>query len=109
MNEMHSVILIAVIAAVTMILRFLPFLIFSGKREAPKYVMFLGDKLPYAIIGMLIIYCLRSVSFGAVSGWLPSFLSIIVVAALHVWKRNTLLSIIGGTFVYMFLVQAVFV
>lgn len=109
MNDMHSVILIAVIAAVTMLLRFLPFFIFSGRREAPKYIMFLGDKLPYAIIGMLIIYCLRSVSFGAVSDWLPSFLSILVVAVLHVWRRNTLLSIIGGTFVYMFLVQAIFV
>lgn len=109
MNDIHSVVLIAVIAAVTIILRFLPFVIFNGKREVPKYIIFLGDKLPYAIIGMLIIYCLREVSFGAVSDWLPSFISIIIVVILHIWKRNTLLSIIGGTFVYMFLVQAVYV
>lgn len=107
MNDAHSMALIAVIAAVTLILRFLPFVIFSGKREVPKYILFLGDRLPYAIMGMLIVYCLRNVSFAAVSDWLPSFLSIIVVVILHVWRRNTLLSIIGGTFVYMFLIQAV--
>lgn len=109
MNNVHSVILIAVIAAATVMLRFLPFVIFNGKREVPRYIMFLGDKLPYAVIGMLIVYCLRNVRFGAASDWLPSFLSVIIVAVLHIWKRNTLLSIVGGTLVYMFLVQAVFV
>lgn len=109
MNELHSVVLITVIAAVTMALRFLPFLVFNGKREVPEYIMFLGDKLPYAIIGMLIIYCMREVGFGVVSDWLPSFLSIFIVVILHIWKRNTLLSIIGGTFVYMFFVQIVFI
>ncbi len=109
MSDAHAVILIVVIAAVTMLLRFLPFFVFSGTRRAPKYVMFLGDKLPYAIIGMLIVYCLRNVSFGALAGWLPSLISVLVVVGLHVWRRNTLLSIIGGTIVYMFLVQAVFI
>ena len=108
MNEKHSAVLIAVIAAVTVLLRFLPFLIFGGKRKVPKYILFLGEKLPFAVIGMLIIYCLRDVSFGAVSGWLAAILSVIVVAVLHIWKRNTLLSIIAGTLVYMILVQTVF-
>ncbi len=109
MSDMQAMVLIAVIAVVTMLLRFFPFLFFGGKRRIPDYVAFLGDKLPYAVIGMLIVYCLRGVSFDALSNWLPSLLSIIVVAALHVWKRNTLLSIVGGTLLYMFLVQAVFV
>ena len=108
MNKIHSVILIAVIAAVTMMLRFLPFLIFNGRRKVPKYIIFLGEKLPYAIIGMLIIYCLRNVSFGAAADWIPSFLGVAIVVVLHVWKRNTLLSIIGGTLIYMLLVQVAF-
>lgn len=108
MGELHSVLLIAVIAGVTLLLRFLPFLIFNGSREVPKYILFLGEKLPCAIIGMLIVYCLRGVSFSTAAGWLPSLLSVLTVVVLHVWKRNTLLSIIGGTALYMFLVQAVF-
>ncbi len=109
MTEPHSVLLITVIAGVTILLRALPFLIFNGKREAPKFILFLGEKLPYAIIGMLIVYCLRGVSFGAVSEWLPSLLSVLVVVILHVWKRNTLLSIVGGTLIYMFLIQVLFI
>lgn len=109
MNNLHSALLIAVIAVVTVMLRAFPFLVFSGRRKVPGYIMFLGDKLPYAIIGMLIVYCLRNVSFGAVADWLPSFISVIVVVVLHIWKRKTLISVAGGTLVYMFLVQAVFV
>ena len=109
MGDLHGVVLVAVIALVTLLLRFLPFLIFNGKREAPRYILFLGEKLPYAIIGMLIVYCLRGVRFAALGGWLPSALGVGVVAGLHVWKRNTLVSILGGTLVYMFLVQVVFV
>ena len=109
MNSLHSALLIAVIAVVTVMLRALPFLVFNGRRKVPGYIMFLGDKLPYAIIGMLIVYCLRNVSFGAAADWLPSFISVIVVVVLHIWKRKTLISVAGGTLVYMFLVQAVFV
>lgn len=109
LTDVHSAILVAVIAAVTMLLRFLPFMIFNGRRQAPRFVLFLGEKLPYAIIGMLIIYCLRNVNFASAGGWLPSFAAAAVVVLLHIWKRNTLLSIVGGTALYMFLVQAVFV
>ena len=101
MRDLQTAILIGVVALVTLLLRFLPFLVFNGKREAPRYILFLGDKLPYAIMGMLIIYCLRNVTFTAVG--------VLIVAALHIWRRNTLLSILGGTVVYMVLVQAVFV
>ncbi len=108
MGNGHTLLLILVIAAFTALLRALPFLVFNGKREPPGYVMFLGDRLPAAIIGMLIVYCLRDMSFGAVSEWLPALLGVAVTAGLHIWRRNTLLSIIGGTGVYMLLVQAVF-
>lgn len=99
---------VAVIAIVTVALRFLPFILFRGNKKTPVLVDKLGKALPYAIMGMLVVYCLKGVHLGALSGWLPSLLSCLVVAALYVWKRNTLMSIICGTACYMFLVQAVF-
>ncbi|MBQ7801199.1 MAG: AzlD domain-containing protein [Oscillospiraceae bacterium] len=107
MTDLHSAALIAVMALVTMALRFLPFLIFRN-RETPKYIAYLGRVLPYAIMGMLVVYCLRGVSFAAVGSWLPALISCALVVALHLWKRNTLISIIGGTVCYMVLVQMVF-
>ena len=109
MNTLHSIVLILVIAGVTMLLRFLPFAAFSGKRRVPDYILYLGSVLPYAIMGMLIVYCLRSVQFTALSRWLPSAICVAVVAALHVWKRNTILSIVCVTVLYMILIQTVFV
>ncbi len=105
----HAIVLIAVVAAVTLLLRALPFLIFSGKRQAPRYVVFLGEKLPFAIIGMLIVYCVRNIGFAAAADWVPTALAVAAVVVLHVWRRNTLLSIVGGTVLYMVLIQAVFV
>lgn len=109
MSTMHSVILIVVIAGVTMLLRFLPFAVFSGKHKVPDYILYLGNVLPYAIIGMLIVYCLRNVQITVMSDWLPSLIAVAVVVGLHIWKRNTILSIVSGTLLYMVLVQAVFV
>ena len=92
----------------TLLLRFLPFLIFNGKRETPPYIIYLGRVLPYAIMGMLVIYCLRGISFTAAANFLPELIACAVVVLAHVWKRNTLLSIISGTVCYMLLVQFVF-
>ena len=92
----------------TLLLRFLPFLIFGGKRETPPYIVYLGKVLPYAIMGMLVIYCLRGISFTAAANFLPELIACAVVVLAHVWKRNTLLSIISGTVCYMLLVQFVF-
>ena len=92
----------------TLLLRFLPFLIFNGKRETPPYIIYLGKVLPYAIMGMLVIYCLRGISFTAAANFLPELIACAVVVLAHVWKRNTLLSIISGTVCYMLLVQFVF-
>lgn len=107
MIDVHSVLLVAVVSLVTVALRFLPFLIFSG-RETPKFISYLGKVLPFSVMGMLCVYCLRNISFVASPHGLPELVSVIVVVALHLWKRNTLLSIIGGTVCYMLLVQAVF-
>ena len=99
---------IAVMAVVTFLTRALPFLLFDRGESPPKIVRYLGRVLPPAIIAMLIIYCLRGVSFATPGGWVPQLLCVAVVAALHLWKHNNLLSIFGGTILYMVLVQAVF-
>ena len=107
MDKLHAAALVAVIAAVTIALRFAPFLLLRG-RETPKFIAYLGRVLPYAIMGMLVVYCLRGTSFTNVSNWLPQLIATAAVVLLHLWKRNTLLSIIAGTALYMILVQAVF-
>ena len=99
---------IAVMAIVTFLTRVLPFLLFDRGESPPKLVLYLGRLLPPAIIAMLIVYCLRGVSFSTPGGWVPQLLCVAVVVALHLWKHNNLLSIFGGTVLYMVLVQAVF-
>ena len=99
---------IAVMAIVTFLTRALAFLLFDRGESPPKIVLYLGRVLPPAIIAMLIIYCLRGVSFATPGGWVPQLLCVAVVAGLHLWKHNNLLSIFGGTVLYMVLVQAVF-
>ena len=99
---------IAVMAVITFLTRALPFLLFDRGESPPKLVLYLGRVLPPAIIAMLIIYCLRGVSFLTPGGWVPQLLCVGVVVALHLWKHNNLLSIFGGTVLYMILVQAVF-
>lgn len=103
---MHDIFMVAVIALVTMATRFLPFLIFSKK--TPAVVSHLGKVLPCAIMGMLVVYCLKDVNFLAGSHGIPELVCCAVTAGLHVWKRNSLLSIGGGTVLYMLLIQLVF-
>ena len=92
----------------TMLTRFLPFLVFSSKRPTPKYIQYLGQVLPGAIFAMLVVYCLRNVTPLSGSHALPELIAIAVTVGLHLWKRQTLLCIAGGTVVYMLLVQLVF-
>ena len=99
---------VAVIALVTALTRFLPFLIFGKGRKTPKIITKLGKILPYAIMGMLVVYCLKGTSFAHPSGYLPPLIASLTVAILHILRRNTLLSIICGTVCYMILVQFVF-
>ena len=100
---------VAIIALITAALRFLPFALFGNGRKTPKIIEKLSSMLPYAIMGMLVVYCLKDTSFSSLGGFLPAFIASAVVVLLHVWKRNTLLSIISGTVCYMLLVQLVFV
>ena len=104
----HSAIMIAVIAAVTILLRFLPFLVFGGKRKTPEIITYLGKVLPCAIMGMLVVFCLKGVSPTVYPYGLPELIACVLVVVLHVWKRNTLLSIVGGTACYIILIQLVF-
>ena len=108
MNNLHGILMVAVVAAVTIGLRFLPFWIFGENRTTPPLITYLGQVLPFAIMGMLVVYCLKDVSFTAAPFGIPELLCCALVAALHVWKRNTLLSIGAGTVCYMLLVQFVF-
>lgn len=108
MDKLHAALMIAVIALVTAGLRFLPFLIFGENRKTPSLVTYLGQVLPYSIMGMLVVYCLKEVSLTASPFGIPEIIGCAVVTALHVWKRNTLLSIGAGTVCYMLLVQFVF-
>jgi branched-subunit amino acid transport protein AzlD len=108
MSDGYALALVLVIAAVTMLLRFFPFLIFGSGRQTPAYITYLSTVLPYAIMGMLVVYCLKSVSLFTAPHGLPELLAGALVVGLHLWKRNTLLSIAAGTVAYMFLVQIVF-
>jgi branched-subunit amino acid transport protein AzlD len=107
MVNLHSALIIAVAAVVTIALRFLPFLIFGEGRETPGLIVYLGRVLPCAIMGMLVVYCMKGVSLAAAPFGIPEILGCVLVAGLHVWKRNTLLSIGVGTVCYMVLVQMV--
>lgn len=105
---LHSIGSIAVAAIVTLFIRAIPFVVFGGKREVPATVTYLGKVLPPAIMVILVIYCVKSINLFSGSHGIPELLSIAVVAGLHIWKKNTLLSIAVGTVLYMVLVQVVF-
>lgn len=107
-NVLHAILTIAVSAAVTVALRFLPFLIFGSGKKMPAIIVQLGKVLPFAIIGMLVVYCLKDVQPLVYPYGIPELLGCAIVAALHVWKRNTLLSIGGGSLCYMLMIQFLF-
>lgn len=102
-----QVVTIALCVIATMCTRFLPFQIFSGKKETPAFVQYLGRALPSAIFALLVVYCLRNTDVTAHFA-LPEALAIAATVLLHLWKRQMLISIAGGTVVYMLLVQLVF-
>lgn len=99
--------MILVSAAVTAMIRFLPFLVLRG-RETPPFIEYLGTVLPYAIMGMLVVYCLRETPLLVSPHGIPELCAVLVTAVLHIKKRSTLLSILGGTLCYMFLIQLIF-
>ena len=108
MSLTQQIITIAMVVLGTMLTRFLPFLIFPAGKPTPKYIQYLGNVLPSAVFGLLIVYCLKNVNMLSGSYGIPEFISIAVVVLLHLWKKQMLLSIAGGTICYMLLVQLVF-
>ncbi|AJO18382.1 MULTISPECIES: branched-chain amino acid transporter permease [Bacillus] len=108
MSFTQQMITIAMIVLGTMLTRFLPFMIFPSDKPTPTYVQYLGKVLPSAVIGLLIVYCFKDVSLLSGSRGIPELIGAAAVALLHFWKKNMLLSIAGGTIIYMILVQWVF-
>lgn len=106
MYDVHAMYIVLIAGAVTVMLRVLPFLAF-GKRR-PEFVLYLGRVLPYAVMAMLVVYCLKDADIFSGSHGVPEGLACLVVIVLHIWQRNTLLSIIAGTVLYMFMVQYIF-
>ena len=103
--DIHAALLILTMSLITIALRALPFGIFSGKRRVPEAVLYLGQVLPSAALGMLVVYCLRDISFSAAPWGLPELLSCGAVALTQLIKRNTILSILAGTILYMLLIH----
>lgn len=108
MTLTQQIIIIGMVILGTVLTRFLPFLIFPAGKPTPKYIQYLGTVLPSAVFGLLVVYCLKDVSIFAGNHGIPEMISIAVVIGLHIWKRQMLLSIAGGTLCYMLLVQMVF-
>lgn len=108
MTLMQKIITIAMVVLGTVTTRYLPFLVFPADKPAPKYVQYLGKVLPAAALGLLVVYCFKDVSLFTGNHAVPELLAAGAVALLHIWKRQMLLSIAGGTIFYMVLVQLVF-
>ncbi|SHI68427.1 branched-chain amino acid transporter permease [Parasporobacterium paucivorans] len=108
-HNIQPLLYVILVAVITFLTRAFPFALFGGKRKVPSPVLYLGRILPPAVMCILVIYCLRNVNFSSVSSFLPQIISVVIVALLHLWKRNNLLSIGVGTIVYMILIQFVFI
>ncbi|WP_333861850.1 branched-chain amino acid transporter permease [Clostridium sp.] len=108
-NNEYTIAAILIMAAITFGTRVVPFVFWGRDKVTPKYIAYIGNYLPPAIIAMLIVYCLRNVSLHTFPFGIPEAIGIITVAVLHIWKRNNLISILSGTIVYMIAVQVIFV
>lgn len=108
MTLTQQIITISMVILATVITRFLPFIVFPAGKETPKFIKYLGKVLPAAVFGLLVVYCLKNVSIMDGSHGIPELIAILCVVGLHLWKRQMLLSIAGGTMVYMLLVQLIF-
>ncbi|MDL2293294.1 AzlD domain-containing protein [Ruminococcaceae bacterium OttesenSCG-928-D13] len=109
MTPLQTLLAILIMALVTLATRALPFILFPAGRPTPRYVVYLGKVLPFAITAMLVVYCLKDVRLTAAPFGLPELIALVVVAGLFLWRKNSLLAIAAGTVLYMVLVQAVFI
>ncbi|WP_239284976.1 branched-chain amino acid transporter permease [Collinsella sp. An2] len=109
MSALQMLLTIGAAGLATVLTRSLPFLVFPAGQETPRFVRFLGDALPGAVFGLLVVYCLREVDPLAGSHGIPEALGILVAGGLYLWRRNMLLSIFASTALYMVLVNLVFV
>lgn len=108
MTLLQRLLTIVMVILGTVATRFLPFLVFPADRPTPKYIQYLGKMLPSAALGLLVIYCFKDVSVLNGTHAIPELISVAAIVALHVWKRQMLVSIAGGTILYMLLIQFVF-
>ncbi|MDE6733425.1 MAG: branched-chain amino acid transporter permease [Oscillospiraceae bacterium] len=108
MTGLQYAAIIGAVAVGTMLTRFLPFLAFGREKPAPKYVQYLGKALPGAALGLLVIYCVRSVDVTAGNHGIPMFAAMLITTGLHIWRRNMLLSIAVGTAAYILLINFAF-
>ena len=109
MTTGQAVLTVMMVVLGTMLTRFLPFLLFPANRQAPQYIQYLWRVLPFAVIGFLVVYCLKNVTPASYPYGIPEAIAILCVILLHLWKKNMLLSIGAGTMLYMVLVQIIFV
>ena len=105
MTTTQLLITVALCSLTTIAIRFAPFMLFPQGKSAPRFITWLGQYLPRAVMAMILVYCLKDVHFAAASGWLPPLAGVAATAALHVWRRQMSLSIVGGTAVYMILLR----
>lgn len=108
LTSVQTFIIISMVTLGTVITRFLPFILFPDSKKNHPYITYLGKVLPYSVIGLLVVYCLKSVNLMNPSFWLPESVAIICIIVLHFWRGNVLLSIGAGTVIYMLLVQIIF-
>ncbi len=109
MTLTQQIIIILMCSLGTMLTRFLPFIIFKENKPTPDYIKYLGKALPGAVFGMLVVYCLKNVNIVSGTHGIPEAIAILVTVCLHLWRKNMLISIAGGTIVYMIMVQYIFV
>ena len=109
MTALQAWMTIGLCALGTRLTRFLPFILFPENRETPEFIRYLSTVLPYAVIGLLVVYCLKDIdAFGGSHG-IPELIAVVFIIIVHSWKKNVLLSIAGGTLLYMILVQYIFI
>ena len=107
MTTVQALMTVFICAAVTVLIRASAFLLFPAGRQAPAFITWLSKQLPRAVMAMLLVYCLKDVSFTAVPAWVPTLAAVAVTAILHLWKRQMMLSIAGGTALYMVLIRLI--